>query len=48
LRRAERRQAAIKHLEAGGFSLKDIEPVRSRLDQRLATSHRAARRELAS
>lgn len=44
--RAERHRAAMEHLAAGGFTLKDLEPVRSRLDQRIAARNRVARREL--
>jgi hypothetical protein len=44
--RSERRRAALDHLEAGGFTLRDLEPVRSRLDQRITARNRVARREL--
>jgi hypothetical protein len=42
--RAERRKAALEHLLAGGFTLKDIEPVRSKLDLGTRARNRAARR----
>lgn len=42
--RAARRKAALEHLIAGGFTLKDIEPVRSKLDQGMRARNRAARR----
>jgi hypothetical protein len=42
--RAARRKAALEHLIAGGFSLKDLEPVRSKLDQGTRARNRMARR----
>ena len=44
--RAARRREALEWLAKGGFSPKDLEPVRCRLDQRTAQRNRAARREL--
>ena len=46
--RARRRAAALEHLAKGGFTLKDLEPVRSRLDQRIGQRNRAERRAAAS
>jgi hypothetical protein len=42
--RAARRKAALEHLIAGGFSPKDLEPVRSKLDQGMRARNRMARR----
>lgn len=42
--RARRRQAALEHLAKGGFTPKDLDPVRSRLEQRLTAQNRATRR----
>lgn len=44
--RAARRSAALEHLAKGGFSLKDLEPVRSRADRAIGARNRQARREL--
>ena len=44
--RAARRAAALEHLAKGGFTLKDLEPVRCRLDRALGARNRQARREL--
>lgn len=42
--RAARRKAALEHLIAGGFSPKDLEPVRSKLDLGIRSRNRMARR----
>jgi hypothetical protein len=47
LERAQRRQAAIACLAAGGFTLADLEPVTSPLQRRMSAQNRQARRELA-
>lgn len=44
--RAARRQAALAHLAAGGFTAKDLEPVRCRLDRSIGARNRQARREM--
>jgi hypothetical protein len=44
--RAKRRRAALEHLVAGGFTMKDLEPVRSKLDLGIRQRNRMARREL--
>jgi hypothetical protein len=44
LARAERRQAALACLKAGGFTLKDLEPPMTQLQRRISAEHRAARR----
>jgi len=48
LERAERRKAALEHLAAGGFTLKDLEPPTSPLQRRISAQNRAARRQLTS
>lgn len=45
-RRAARRAAALEHLAKGGFSLRDLEPVRCRLERATSARNRQARREL--
>lgn len=44
--RAARRRAALAHLEAGGFSLKDLQDTASPLQRRIAHQNRQARKEL--
>lgn len=44
--RAERRKAALQHLAAGGFTMKDLEPVRCRLERSTSARNRQTRREL--
>lgn len=42
--RAERRRAALECLAKGGFTLKDLEPVRCRLDRAIGARNRQERR----
>lgn len=46
LARAARRAEALAYLHAGGYTVADLAPVASRLDQRIAARNRQARREL--